>query len=96
MAYDAAKDPLSGYDPTGPRSFGARGRAVTPSDTTDLDPYAKAIVVTVAGTIVILPAKNADGSTLTFQDCPVGFVPPFRVRRVLATGTTASVATIDA
>jgi hypothetical protein len=95
MPYDAAKDPLAGYDPKGPRSFGAKGRAVTPSNTVDLDPYAKAVVVTVAGDLTILPAKNADDATLTFEDCPVGFVPPFRVRRVLATGTTASVATID-
>ncbi len=95
MAYDATKDPQSGYDVKGPFSFGTKGRVVTPSDTTDLDPYAKAVVVTAAGNLVILPVKNADGTTLTFTNAPVGFVPPYRVRRVLSTGTTASVATID-
>jgi hypothetical protein len=76
-------------------SFGRRSRPVTPSDTTDLSPYAKAIVALSSGNLVLLPVENADGVTVTFTSVPVGFVPPFEVRRVLATGTTATVATVD-
>jgi hypothetical protein len=76
-------------------SFGNSGRAITPHDDNDLDPYAVAVVVTAAGNLVILPEQNDDGDTITFTDVPVGFIPPFRVRRVLDTGTTASVAAVD-
>lgn len=94
MSYDATKDPHANSAPARDL-FGTKGRAITPSDTVDLNPYAKAIVVTAAGNLVILPAANADGSTITFTGAAVGFVPPYRVRRVLSSGTTASVATID-
>lgn len=93
-SYDATKDPFP-HAYSGPAGFGRRGRAVTPSDSTDLDPYARAIVVSEAGDLVILPTENDDADTITFTDCPVGFTPPYQVRRVLATGTTASVATVD-
>lgn len=88
------------FDPTKDRSWradspGTSARAITPHDTNDLDPYAKAVCVTAAGNLVVLPAMNADGSTITFTAAPVGFVTPFRVRRVLATGTTASVCAVD-
>jgi hypothetical protein len=95
--YDATKDPYSNSVDTDPESFGASGAAVTPSDTVDFTTYPKAIVVTAAGNLVILPAKNADDGShkITFTSAPVGFIPPYRVRRVFSTGTTASVATID-
>lgn len=94
MSYDSTK----GGGAMGVRdlaSFGTKARVVTPHDTNDLDPYAKTIVVTAAGNLVILPMKNADGVTVTFTNAPVGFIPPYSVRRVLSTGTTASVATVD-
>lgn len=94
MAYDAAKDPLKNAV-WSPASMGVKGRPVTPHNDNDLDPYAKAIVVVAAGNLVIIPAKNADDAPITFTACPVGFIPPYRVRRVKATGTTATVATID-
>lgn len=95
--YDKNKDPWAGDVLENPEIFGSSGSNVTPSDTVDLTAYAKAVVVTVAGNLVILPSKNVDDGahTITFTGCPVGFIPPYRVRRVLATGTTASVATVD-
>jgi hypothetical protein len=75
-------------------SFGRKGAAVVPSDSTDFAVFAKAIVVTAAGNLVIVPADNADNETITFTGVSVGFIPPYQVRRVLATGTTASAATV--
>ena len=93
MAYDKTKDPYEQSPET--QFLGRKARVVTPSNTTDLDPYPNTVVVTAAGNLVVLPLENADGDTITFTAAPVGFYVPFRVRRVLATGTTASVATID-
>lgn len=93
MPYDPSKDPNAGKANSG-ASFGRKGAPITPNDNTDLAEYAKAIVVTAFGNLVILPVDNADGTTINFTGAPVGFVPPFQVRRVLATGTTASVASI--
>lgn len=94
--YDAAKDPYS--DATrNPTFFGKKSRNITKSDTVDLDPYPKAIVVTAAGNLVILPAGNTDdaGGLVTFTSAPVGFIPPYRVRRVHSTGTSATTSAID-
>ncbi len=98
MAYDSTKDPNKGNNYSASRRRGSRatkGKAIAPSDTVDLTSYASGIVVTVAGNLKILPSGNDDADTITFNDAPVGFVPPFQVRRVCATGTTASVASID-
>jgi hypothetical protein len=94
MPYDAAKDPNS-TDRAMPHGFSKKGRVVEPSNTVDLDPYARAIVVVAAGNLVYLPSKNDDEDTITVTDAPVGYTPPHQVRRVLATGTTATVVTVD-
>lgn len=93
MPYNEQYDPYRGL-PDEPETLGRIGAPVTPSDTVDLVPYAKALVVTAAGNLVILPMMNADGVTITFTGLPVGYVLPYQVRRVYATGTTASVATV--
>lgn len=82
------------YDefPATPGGFGRKARIVTPS-ATDLDPIAKAVVCLTSGDITIVPPGNANGVTITFTGVPVGFIPPYRVRRV--TAATATVATID-
>lgn len=93
MSYAHSENPAqqSGVD-----SFGQSGRPVTTSDTVDLSPYAKSLVVLAAGTLKILPAKNADAAPIAYTDSlPAGTIIPYRVRRVFATGTTATVATID-
>ena len=95
--YDKTIDQGADSDTTDVTIFGSKSRNITPSDTVDLTMYAKAIVVTAAGNLVILPVGNTDnaGGLVTFTAAPVGFIPPYRVRRVNATGTTASVSTID-
>lgn len=95
MPYDPNQDVTRG---TGPNesTLGSSGRPVTTSDTVDMAPYAKALVVLAAGTVKIIPSKNADGAPLAFTDSlPAGTIIPYRVRRVFATGTTATLATID-
>ncbi|MCJ9729550.1 hypothetical protein [Bradyrhizobium sp. PRIMUS42] len=94
MAYDATKDPLQTSRGSA-FNFGSLGRVVTPNDNTDLDPYAKSLVVTAAGNLVIIPVQNDDAAPITFTGLSAGQVIPYRVRRVKSTGTTASVATID-
>jgi len=63
-------------------SFGRKGGAITPSDSTDLDPRPKAIEVTVSGTLLVLPVGNADGDWVDCGTCDKGYIPPYRVRRV--------------
>lgn len=62
-------------------------RAITPNDTTDLDPLPRAIVALTSGTIAL---RDSAGTSITY---PVlaGQVLDFRAARVLATGTTATV-----
>jgi len=93
MAPNNRKDPWN--NARGADLFGSKARIVQPSDTLDLDPYAKAIVVVAAGDLAYLPADNADGSIVNVVGAPVGFIPPHRVRRIMATGTDASVVTVD-
>ncbi len=98
MPYASANDPNKGNNYSASRRRGSRatkGKAITPSDTVDLTSYASGVVVTAAGNIRFLPVGNDDADTITVTAAPVGFVPPFQVRRVFATGTTASVASID-
>src|SRR3954451_4998947 len=93
--YGATKDAYGSFSPLC-RAFGNNAPAVAPSDTTDFTAYPKGVVVTVAGNLVVLPLKAADDGAhlITFTAAPAGFVVPFRVRRVMATGTTASAAQI--
>lgn len=70
--------------PTKPH-FPDRCEAVTPSDTTIVGPAS--IWVIGAGDIVVEPWVG--GSTVTIS-VPSNTILPFRVKRVLATGTTAT------
>jgi len=85
---------LESFIPT-PTSFGRRGRLVTPSDDTDLPQAVKAVVVVGAGNVAIVPMNNPDNEPIVFEGCEMGFIPPYQVRRVLATGTTATVYTAE-
>lgn len=93
--YDASKDAYVSIGIT-TDSFGDNAAAVSKSDTVDFAAYPKAIVVTAAGDLVVLPLKAADDGAhlITFTGLSVGFIMPFRVRRVMSTGSTASVASI--
>lgn len=96
--YDSTKDLYANFSPNA-ETIGNNSAVVTPSDTVDFTSYPKAIIVTsVAGgaNLVVLPLKAPDDGAhlVTFTGVSVQFIPPFRVRRVMATGTTASIATI--
>jgi hypothetical protein len=77
-------------------SYGSKARAVTPSDTVDLNPApVKAVVCLTSGNISVIPTANADNAPVAFVGVNAGFVPPFQVRRVMATGTTCTVMTVE-
>jgi hypothetical protein len=94
MAYDQQKDPFAGDRSLAPSGS---GKAIDYSAAdVDLDPYPLAVVVIKTGDLVVVPAKNADADTVTITAAPVGFITPWRVRKVIKTGSTAELATIDA
>jgi len=82
------------WDPTA-LSFGRKGGAITASDSADLDPRPKVIEVTVAGTLEVLPAGNADGDWVDCGDCAKAYQPPFRVRRVKESSTATVIGVWD-
>lgn len=61
--------------------------AITPDDGTDLSYVTRALYVGSAGAVTVV---MAEGTTITFSGLFAGQVLPVRVRRVLATGTTAT------
>ncbi|MCU1418778.1 MAG: hypothetical protein JWP32_2952 [Schumannella sp.] len=80
----------------GSSSFGTKSRSVTPNDSADLNPApVKAVVCLTSGNISVIPTGNADNAPVAFVGVSAGFVPPFQVRRVMATGTTCTVRTIE-
>lgn len=68
-------------------SPGSRASAVTPNDSADLSDTARYLWIGVAGDVKV---DTAGGDTVTFKGCAAGSVLPVRVRRVHATGTTAT------
>ena len=75
-----------GRDAGGPAR---RAAAVTPSDTADLPTYPKALYVGATGNVRVLTVVAEDADAVTFANHPVGWLP-VQVRRVMATGTTAT------
>lgn len=61
--------------------------AVTPSDGADLAQATRALYIGVTGDVTVDMAES--GSTILFKAVPVGILP-VRVKRVRATGTTAT------
>lgn len=61
--------------------------AVTPSDGVDLTSIPRALYVGVSGDITV--DMEETGSTILFKAVPVGILP-IRVKRIRATGTTAT------
>lgn len=83
---------------TSPSSFGRKSSAIDPSDTEDLPRRVKAVVTLTAGDLAIIPYGDTIGSGIDpveFVDVPAGFIPPYMVRRVMATGTTCEVRTVE-
>lgn len=87
-------DPYEDNQP-GPESLGRSARLVIPSDSEDLPVVAKALVLTVRGNISVVPVANALDAPVPFTDVPAGYLIPFQVRRVMATGTTATAWTLE-
>ena len=79
----------------GSDSFGQDGRLVTPHDSTNLDPIAKAVSVSSIAGGANLSIVTLKGTTINYVGITAGFVPPYRVMRVNATGTTCTVYTVD-
>jgi len=63
--------------------------AITADDNNDLAVTTRAIYSGAGGTLVAILADDA--SAVTFSNLPAGQVLPIRVRRVLATGTSAGI-----
>lgn len=97
MPYDASKDQIRDLPSTISLGTEARtGADAVASDTVDLSPYGKSIVLLSSGTLKLLPVENDDTKPIAFTEAlPVGWVSPWRVRRVFSTGTSATFATID-
>ena len=60
---------------------------ITPDDVNELSTVTRGLMVNVAGDVVVKFNDDASTVTLSLQS---GTVYPFRVRHVLATGTTAT------
>ncbi|WP_442921262.1 spike base protein, RCAP_Rcc01079 family [Mesorhizobium sp. ISC11] len=88
------QDPYEDNIP-GPLSFGRTSRLVSPSDSEDLPVVAKTVVCTTAGNISVVPVQNANNAPVPFVAVHAGFLVPFQVRRVMATGTTSTVYTLE-
>lgn len=65
-----------------------RLRAVTPSDTLDLDFIPKALYIGTGGNISIIALE--DSVAVTISNVAAGSILPIRAKFVRATGTTAS------
>lgn len=59
---------------------------ITPSDSTDLTVWTRAIWVGAGGTVKV----TVQGVAVTFAGCATGSILPVRAQRVWATGTTAT------
>lgn len=64
--------------------------AITPNDGVDLAQTARAIFVQGSATLVDLKVTMLDGTTVTLLGLASGVMHPIQVRRVWATGTTAT------
>lgn len=83
-----ATDPFYNY-PNWMGTPARNGAAVTPSDSADLDAYAKAVYVGASGDVTVTLTNMADGTFIKFSNHPVGYMP-VQVKRVWSTGTTAT------
>jgi hypothetical protein len=87
MPYDPTRDPFATLAVSA-LSPARRLAAVTPSDSVDLARYG-CLKVGGAGTIAMIAADDPDGAPQNWS-AAAGEIVPVIVRRVLATGTTAT------
>lgn len=76
-------------------SFGRRSPQVVPSNSADLDEVSKGLFLASAGTVAFVCKGDADEDVRTTAALPAGAMIPFFVRRVMETGTTATVFAIN-
>jgi hypothetical protein len=67
-----------------------KAKPVVPNDVSDLSPCARGLYIGVSGDLVVLMGGDSDGVSVTFKNVASGTLMPIVVRRVLATGTTAT------
>lgn len=68
-----------------------RVTSIVPNDTNDLTDIPKGIYVGTGGDIAMIGLNApAEATGVVWKNVPAGSLIPFRARRVLATGTTAS------
>jgi len=89
--YDAAKDPLRNVVNTQVARYGP---APSLSDTVDLTEYGVFVVV-ATGNITFLPVINDAADPITITGAPVGYMIPWQIRRIFATGTTATLRAVS-
>lgn len=80
-------DPLEGRE-LGSGDPARNAAAVTPDDAADLATFTRGLYVGVDGNVRV--HMTADAAEVTFVGVAAGSVLPVSVRRVLATGTTAT------
>ena len=80
-------DPFQGREP-GLTAPPANAFAVSPSDAADLSLTTRGLYVGTTGNLRVLLA--GDSAPVTFVNVAAGVTHPLRVRRVYATGTTAT------
>lgn len=88
MAYDTNKDSAIVLDG---EATARNAGAVTPSDSTDLARYPRALFIGTGGNVALTPVgqQGADASVV-FKNLAAGTVLPVGCRRVWSTGTTAA------
>ena len=64
--------------------------SITPNDSTDLAIIPRAFDVGVGGDVAVIYADDATNATHVLKNRPSGSCWPYRVKRVLVTGTTAT------
>jgi hypothetical protein len=75
------------------QTFARDGAEITTSDSDDLAIVSKGLVLLSAGTVRFLPV-DGDSAIAYTDDLPVGYIVPYFVRKVYATGTSATVASL--
>ncbi len=89
---------LSGNNPAGGVAEGptteqmaaAGAYRVVPSDSADLSQTSRGIYIGGTGHLVVEMINDPVGTTVLWSALPVGTILPIQVRKILATGTTAT------
>lgn len=91
MAFDVKKSCFPYGESAGQRGEAAKDMEALPkSDTTDLNRYPYAFLVTADGTVSVIPERHRNDTAVSLGTLTAGTVISCGVRRVMSTGTTAS------